>query len=341
MKTVILAVLKLLPFAWRRPCHTFLGADAAMITRSIQMCVMFVMFSAVVRASGADVEAHTYPNFYTCNTKVANFHVTVIYADLTPNRVINWVAQSPFAVQDTFTTSNSGNGTRTFTVYDVFTGASSGCTNLYTGGIGIGAGNLDWANFTFNAWNQDGLPVPSGWSASGGRTVSYAHILDPMNLGYAFTTGCTGPDTSLVVYEMAYTMTGISNPPDDDSHKCVDAKAGGDACSSCKAPTVGMAGYTANLMTASLRVTDTPLSYTPPVGPAMNFTVTYNQRDSDQSPAQAYSNFGPNWTFNWLSYVVDAPSSNARVYVAGGGTETYQFDPNTQTYRADPQSRGS
>ena len=302
---------------------------------------MLAMLWVAVEASGADLETHTFPNRYTCNTKVANFHVTVTYTDLTPNVQINWVAESSFAVQDTFTTSPTGNGTRTFTVYDICSLASSGCTNLIDCGIGIGeTDNWDGANFTFQAWDVAHSPVPPWWSASGGRTVSYAHILDPMDLGYPFPTEhCTDPSATLVTYEMRYVMTGISNPPDDDSHKCVDEKAGGDACNTCK----GMAGYTANLMTASLRITDTPLSYTPPLGPAVNFTVTYNQRDSDQSPAQAYSNFGPNWTFNWLSYVTDdpnAPSSDARVYVPGGGTETYrEFDPNTQSYRADPQSR--
>jgi RHS repeat-associated protein len=195
----------------------------------------------------------------------------------------------------------------------------------------FGSNNLGTAVFVSQAYVDSTFSIfsqPPGSTAS----VDGEH----MTWGGIIHDSCAG----VVVVHGSVTITiGEDTPPDNDSHKCVDGKAGGDACVDCK----GMARYAANLMTVSLRVTDTPLSYTPPVGPAMNFTVTYNQRDSDQSPAQAYSNFGPNWTFNWLSYVTDdpnTPSSNARVYVPGGGTETYQdFDPNTQSYRADSQSR--
>src|SRR5436190_4734647 len=52
--------------------------------------------------------------------------------------------------------------------------------------------------------------------------------------------------------------------------------------------THGMARYTADLLTASLRITDTPLEYFPPVGPKIDFIIAYRQRDTDQSPAQQY-----------------------------------------------------
>jgi hypothetical protein len=106
-----------------------------------------------------------------------------------------------------------------------------------------------------------------------------------------------------------------------------------------------MARYTADLSTASLHISDKPLEYSPPRGPKIDFTVVYDQRDGDQSSAQAYSNLGPNWTFNWMSYVTDDPANpgaNAAVYVRGGGTETYTgFNSTTQSNLADPRSQAA
>ena len=37
--------------------------------------------------------------------------------------------------------------------------------------------------------------------------------------------------------------------------------------------------------------------------------VCYNQRDAFQPANFTYSNFGPKWTLDWLSYITDDPSS--------------------------------
>ena len=128
--------------------------------------------------------------------------------------------------------------------------------------------------------------------------------------------------------------------------KQCDRKDGGDNagdCESCNRK--GMARYSAHSMLASLNIEDTPIRYAPPRGPAINFTVTYNQRDTQQPQTFNYSNLGPKWTFNWLSYVTDDPnnaSANATVYVAGGGAEKYSgFDSGSQSYLPDPQSHAS
>jgi RHS repeat-associated protein len=106
--------------------------------------------------------------------------------------------------------------------------------------------------------------------------------------------------------------------------------------------THGMARYTADLLTASLRITDTPLEYFPPFGPKIDFIIAYRQRDADQSPTQQYSHLGPNWTFNWMSYITDDPANltnNVGIYVRGGGTELHTgFNSGSQSYLPDPQS---
>src|SRR5207249_4194156 len=76
-------------------------------------------------------------------------------------------------------------------------------------------------------------------------------------------------------------------------------------------------------------------------GPAINLTLTYNQKDNQQPANPDYSNFGPKWTFNWLSYVVDSPTQDLAaifIYLPGGGAEVYSFDSVTQKFSIDPQS---
>jgi hypothetical protein len=70
-----------------------------------------------------------------------------------------------------------------------------------------------------------------------------------------------------------------------------------------------MAGAAVDLLYISLGLRDTPVGYTPPVGPAVNFEVTYNQREAAQPANFTYSNFGAKWTFNWLAYIQDNPTN--------------------------------
>ncbi|AST29510.1 discoidin domain-containing protein [Ralstonia pseudosolanacearum] len=98
-------------------------------------------------------------------------------------------------------------------------------------------------------------------------------------------------------------------------------------------PSMGMPSYNVHAMLVSLNVVDTPVGYRPPKGPAVNFTLTYNQRDAHQPANFTYFNFGPKWTSNWLSYVQDdpaSPGSSVMRYVAGGGV-VFQSGYNTST----------
>jgi RHS repeat-associated protein len=125
--------------------------------------------------------------------------------------------------------------------------------------------------------------------------------------------------------------------------RCLDRKEGGDQCKTCSR--LGMPQYAAHSLLASLNIEDTPISYTPGRGPTIHFTVTYNQRETQQPQSFDYSNLGPKWTFNWLSFVKDDPnnpSADATVYAMRGGTEVYSgFDSGSQSYLPDPQSHAS
>ncbi len=101
-------------------------------------------------------------------------------------------------------------------------------------------------------------------------------------------------------------------------------------------PTGGMAVASAHLMLVSLNIVDEPLAYTPPFGPSVRCVVTYNQREANQPTMFTYSNFGAKWTFNWLAYIKDNPSSpsaDVQYYQQGGGTRRFKgFDSATQTF---------
>jgi RHS repeat-associated protein len=124
--------------------------------------------------------------------------------------------------------------------------------------------------------------------------------------------------------------------------KANDPKRGGDLCPGSTAPQPQMALYSAHAMLASLNIEDTPIHYAPPRGPTLDVTVTYSQREGQQPATFNYSNLGPKWTFNWMSYVTDDPNNsaaNASVYLPRGGVEGYSgFNSGTQSYTADAQS---
>jgi len=103
----------------------------------------------------------------------------------------------------------------------------------------------------------------------------------------------------------------------------------------CKKGT-GMAVSSVHLMPVSLNIVDTPVGYSPPVGPSVQFTVTYNQREANQPANFTYSNFGPKWTCDWISYITDNPqstSANVKYFAQGGGTRTFTgFTTNSQSF---------
>ena len=80
----------------------------------------------------------------------------------------------------------------------------------------------------------------------------------------------------------------------DPAHtKCSDSKV--PACQNCK----GMAQYSFHTMLVSLNITDTPVGYIPLRGPAVNFNVTYNQREANlyQPSTFNYGNLGNKMDF--------------------------------------------
>src|SRR5258706_4764449 len=97
-----------------------------------------------------------------------------------------------------------------------------------------------------------------------------------------------------------------------------------------------MAVSTVHLMLVSLNINDEPVGYAPPIGPEVRFTVRYSQREAFQPANFTYSNFGPKWTCDWISYITDNPqstSANVNQYLRGGGTREFTgFTSNFQSF---------
>jgi RHS repeat-associated protein len=102
-----------------------------------------------------------------------------------------------------------------------------------------------------------------------------------------------------------------------------DGKGPGSGKSGC--PPHGMVVPSIFSMEATLRLDDIPLTYSPPVGPTMDFAIGYNHLEINQPANFTFSNLTPNWTFNWLSYLTVDPSQNVTVVVRGGGSEIYNY----------------
>ena len=103
--------------------------------------------------------------------------------------------------------------------------------------------------------------------------------------------------------------------PDQSSPDC-------EKCGTCP----GMAGYSFDKLRGSLRLTDTPVSYSPPVGPGVGFTINYNQANLGQLATPSFGNLGAQWTYGWLTYISSDPQhGDVTRFVPGGGLEYYSF----------------
>jgi RHS repeat-associated protein len=111
-------------------------------------------------------------------------------------------------------------------------------------------------------------------------------------------------------------------------------------CDECP-PCNGMAVYYFHKMLTGLVISDIPIGYQPPRGPAVNFQVTYNHKENNQPATFDFPNLGPKWRFMQFSYLSDntgTPSADVTHYLNYGGQLTYTgYNGTTQKYA--PQQR--
>lgn len=155
---------------------------------------------------------------------------------------------------------------------------------------------------------DDGAPLPQGWTA-----------VDQSTAGTIWGRG----------YVLGYDED--ETCPCDEKTLCTKGP-----------PPPGMAVWSVHLMAVSLNIVDRPLAYAPPVGPAPDFTITYNQRDANQPSVFAYPNLGSKWTIGCISAIIDDPNqehATVKHYLAGGGAHRYNgYDDLTGEYSRQRKS---
>ena len=113
------------------------------------------------------------------------------------------------------------------------------------------------------------------------------------------------------------------------------------ACNGQPASDGGMTQYDFKEMLVSLHLSDTPVGYVPPIGPPVKVQLVYNQREAHQPANPAFSNVGPLWTLNFLSYVMDEPGmpgQSVTRFVSGGGeSDQIGYNATSQTFAPDVQ----
>jgi RHS repeat-associated protein len=127
---------------------------------------------------------------------------------------------------------------------------------------------------------------------------------------------------------------GVTQGSDPDNTRPNDTRASSGPNPDCH----GMPTYSFHAMLCNLNINDIPLGYAPPKGPKVEFKLTYNHREANQPATFSHANVGKKWTFNWFSYLIDdptSPSSNLKLYVEGGGAETY-YNYNSTTLSFAP-----
>lgn len=100
-------------------------------------------------------------------------------------------------------------------------------------------------------------------------------------------------------------------------------------------PNPGMAGHSFHELLASLSISDIPVGHVPAKGPSALFEVTYLQREQRAPQTPTYSNLGPKWTHDFLSFIeddptiaIDYPTLSMRVWTLerGGGWLPFVFN---------------
>ncbi|MGB0414730.1 MAG: hypothetical protein ACPGJU_09835, partial [Coraliomargarita sp.] len=97
-----------------------------------------------------------------------------------------------------------------------------------------------------------------------------------------------------------------------------------------------MATYNFRILNPGLEIYDTPISYTPPYGPEVSFRINYDQRSSTIADLQDHGNFGPRWTYDFLSFAdlvgSGTPSTQVELVFGNGTFYRYNYDTQADTY---------
>ena len=138
------------------------------------------------------------------------------------------------------------------------------------------------------------------------------------------------PGWQRISKEEAAGVWGRGAPPQKDSDDN-SVRMGGNGCRRNK----GMPRHSFSPVLVGLSLTDTPLRYHTPYGPAMRITLQYSQRDSHQPANFTYANLGHRWNLNWIGYIKDDSlnaSADVEFYLDGVNQTFTDYDADTSSY---------
>jgi RHS repeat-associated protein len=119
--------------------------------------------------------------------------------------------------------------------------------------------------------------------------------------GYFLTLKTKPDDWQEISYDEGSSVWGKGrcDGPADESPTKYDCKV------NCDQNCAGMPVYNVHATVVSLNIQDIPLGYQPPRGAAINFKLTYNQRDKKDTELAYFvnSNVDHKWTCSWISYL--------------------------------------
>ncbi len=99
----------------------------------------------------------------------------------------------------------------------------------------------------------------------------------------------------------------------------------------CQTDCCGMMQFDVSRTAVTLLLSDTPISYACPIGGQINFGINYHYLQADQPSVYTFTNFGPDWSFDYLSYLTLDVSSTATIRLSEGYSEVYALSGGVYT----------
>ena len=134
-------------------------------------------------------------------------------------------------------------------------------------------------------------------------------------------TACSAPRLAVAeLRDFTGGCCGVENVNEDEG--AIGPKTGGPCLTSLSLDGHGLCVWSFSPVSMNLFVWDTPLWYQPPVGPAIEFTMSYNSIDADNN----LTSFGPKWFFSYHGYAIETPATSngtVTVFMPDGRNDVY------------------
>ena len=167
-------------------------------------------------------------------------------------------------------------------------------------------------------------PLPAGWTAVSAETAKTI-----WGKGYTTWTNkgdqrggiCSGGDCAICKLLAGCGGIGGGGSGSGGSSGPGGSSGGGGGAGGSSAP-AKMAMTSTWILNAAANIQDTPVSYSPPIGRRMDMHVNFSDDEINQPSTFSFTNFGSNWSFNWLSYLtIDPGTSAATIRMPSGGSD--------------------